>query len=113
MNTLKIIQNIDQKVVDKDSFNIITQYVRMMEEYDDFVYRAKTIPNYEEVMGELRIVIYDITEDEDELMKDMCIKSVIIMNSYKKHLLEEVKTLKKYYKKFYTTDNYTDNSSDI
>lgn len=110
MNTLKIIQNIDQKVVDKDSFNIIKKYVRMMEEYDDFIYRAKTIPNYDEVIGELRIVIYDITENEDELMKDVCIKSVIIMNSYKKHLFQEVKTLKKYYKKFYYTN---DNSSDM
>lgn len=97
MNTSDILKTIDQeqKVLDKDSFSIIQKIVENMEEYDDFYYRAKTRPKYKQVLHELEIVIYSSTpvQEEDEVLADPAVKSIIIKESYVRDMINQIKAM--------------------
>lgn len=53
---MSYLNNIKQNAIDKDSFTIVKDYVRIMEEYDDFYLRSKTMPKYNSLMRELQIL---------------------------------------------------------
>lgn len=99
MTTSKILTFLekDQKVIDNDSFSIIKNLVKNMEEYDDFYLRSKTEPKYDEVMGELRNLSHLATEigTEDLIFRDPAVRGISIKPTYSKILLREIKMVKK------------------
>ena len=97
------LENMNQKVIDKDSFNIITNYVEELEDEENRLKR-KTHWKYLDVLAELAETNELITKDEKMIKKNSIIKE-----NYSKDILRTIE-MDKYLNKKYSEDYYEDYS---
>ena len=112
MNTSQIIENLNQTVIDKDSFSIVKKYIIEMEKEDTkFVLNPKNKKEKSKYINEIDYIFYSIIKNEKgEIIKNnyfyLAINLIEEIKYYEHQLVEEINFDEDTYDYYFRMNHY-------